>query len=235
MNPAADTFGYTGDGTAQDVIRWALERYHPRIAIACSFQHLVVVHMAVQIRPDVRVFSIDTGRLPEETYTCASEAERAFGIQIEWVFPQHQQVEHMMRQKGPFSFRESVANRRECCGIRKVEPMQRALAGMDAWCSGIRRAQNAHRAQHGLIERDTARGDLVKINPLANWTDDDIRAYVKQHRLPYNRLFEKGYTSIGCACCTRAIQPGDDPRAGRWWWEFDGHKECGIHIPNWDI
>lgn len=228
-------FGYEGDGTAEDVIRWGLERFHPNIAIACSFQHLVVVHMAVKIRPDVRVFSLDTGRLPEETYECARDMERAFGIKIEWVFPERERVERMLREKGPYSFRESVDNRRECCAIRKVEPMGRALAGLDAWFSGIRRSQSVTRTHRGLIERDSARGAMLKINPLADWSGDDVRAYVKKHKLPYNRLFEKGYTSIGCACCTRPIQPGDDPRAGRWWWELSGHKECGIHVPNWEI
>lgn len=226
---------YSGDGRAEDVLRWALERFHPRIAIACSFQHAVLIDMAVRIRPDVRVLSIDTGRLPEETYECARDIERHFGVRIEWYFPRHDAVEQMLRTHGPFSFRESLAARRACCRVRKVEPFNRALSGLDAWISGVRREQNVTRANVSKIEIDEAHRGIVKVNPLADWSHDDIRAHVKKHKLPYNALFEKGYTSIGCACCTRPIQPGEDPRAGRWWWEQSGHKECGLHVRNWEI
>lgn len=226
---------YSGDDRPEDVLRWALENFHPRIAIACSFQHAVLIDMAVRIRPDVRVFSLDTGRLPEDTYECARDMERHFGIKIEWYFPQRDAVERLMRQKGPLSFRESFEARRECCGIRKVEPLNRALSGLDAWVSGIRREQNSTREAAARIEIDESHGGIVKVNPLADWSYDEIRAYVKEHRLPYNTLFEKGYTSIGCAPCTRPVQPGEDPRAGRWWWEHPEYKECGMHVRNWQI
>ncbi|MDX9978767.1 MAG: phosphoadenylyl-sulfate reductase [Lentisphaeria bacterium] len=226
---------YTGDGTAEDVLRWALATFHPRIAIACSFQHTVLIDLAMKIRPDVRVFSIDTGRLPEETYQCARDIERHFGIRIEWFHPKHDAVEDLMGQNGPYSFRESVEARRQCCAIRKVEPLNRALTELDAWITGVRREQTDTRANAGKIEIDEAHGGIVKINPLADWTYDQIRTYVKEHRLPYNTLFEKGYSSIGCACCTRAVDPGEDPRAGRWWWENPEQKECGLHIRNWSI
>lgn len=164
------------------MLRWSLGRYHPRIAVACSFQHAVVVHLAVQIRPDVRVFSVDTGRLPEETYECARDFERALGVRIEWVFPRHEPVEKLLRESGPCSFRESLAARRECCGIRKVEPTSRALTGLDAWISGIRRDQGVTRRGHGAIERDQAHGGILKINPLADWTAEEVREYArKQH------------------------------------------------------
>lgn len=235
MGETYSEFGYTGSGTAEDVLAWALDRYHPRIAIACSLQHAVVVHLAVQIRPDVRVFSVDTGRLPEETYECARDLERALKIRIEWVFPRHEAVEQLLREGGTHSFRESPEARRHCCGIRKLEPTGRALAGLDAWVSGIRREQAATRQDRGKIEWDETRPDLLKINPIADWTGEQVREYVRQHRLPYNRLLDRGYTSIGCACCTRAVESGEDPRAGRWWWESDGHKECGLHMGNWSI
>lgn len=228
-------YGYAGDGTAEDLLRWALDKYHPRIAIACSFQHLVVVHLAVQIRPDVRVFSVDTGRLPEETYECARDLERSLGVRVEWVFPRHEAVEKLLREEGPYSFREGLEARRRCCGIRKVEPTSRAVAGLDAWISGLRREQGVARQGRGKIERDQAHGGILKINPLADWTAEQVRAYAARHRLPYNRLFDRGYTSIGCACCTRPVQPGEDSRAGRWWWERPEHKECGIHVPSWEI
>jgi len=226
---------YRGEGRAEDVLEWALERFHPRIAIACSFQHTVLIDMAVKIRPDVRVFSLDTGRLPEDTYTCARDIENHFGIKIEWFFPKHEAVEELLHEKGPLSFRESLAARKECCGIRKVEPLNRALSELDAWISGIRREQNSSRSGTGKIEIDEAHGGIVKVNPLADWSYDDIRTYVKERKLPYNTLFEKGYTSIGCDCCTRAVQPGEDARAGRWWWEHPEYKECGLHVRNWQI
>ena len=226
---------YRGDGRAEDVIRWALDKFHPRIGIACSFQHAVLIDMAVRIRPDVRVFSIDTGRLPEETYECARDIEGHFGVKIEWFFPRHDAVEGLMHKSGPLSFRESLDARRECCAIRKVEPLNRALSGLDAWITGVRREQNVTRATADKVEIDEAHGGIVKVNPLSDWTYDQIRAYVKEHKLPYNTLFEKGYTSIGCACCTRPVEPGEDSRAGRWWWEHPEYKECGLHVRNWQI
>ena len=236
MNQKTNTRNeYHGDGTAEDVLKWALDRFHPRIAIACSFQHAALIDMAVKIQPDGRIFSIDTGRLPEETYECARDFERHFGIKIEWVFPKHEAVEKLTREKGMFSFKQCLENRRECCGIRKVEPLNRALSGLDAWITGVRREQNVTRTGADKVEIDEAHGGIVKVNPLADWSYDDIREYVKEHKLPYNSLFERGYTSIGCACCTRAIEPGEDPRSGRWWWEHPEHKECGLHVRNWNI
>ena len=232
--PAGPTV-YGGDGSAEDVLRWALDKFHPRIAIACSFQHAVLIDMAVRIRPDVRVFSIDTGRLPEETYECALDIEAFFGISIEWFFPQHDAVERLMHDKGAFSFRKSLEARRECCGIRKVEPLRRALSGLDAWITGIRRDQNRTRSVAEKVEIDAEHGGIVKINPLADWSREQIRDYVTERKLPYNRLFEKAYASIGCACCTRPVQPGEDARAGRWWWESPEHRECGLHARNWQI
>lgn len=233
--PSGVRLDYHGDGRAKDLLRWALEKFHPRIAIACSFQHTVLIDMAVRMRPDVRVFSIDTGRLPEETYECACDIERHFNIKIEWYFPRHDAVERMMHNGGALSFRESIEARRECCAIRKVEPLNRALSGLDAWITGVRREQNVTRATADKIEIDRAHGGIVKVNPLADWTYDEITAYVKEYRLPYNTLFEKSYTSIGCACCTRPVQPGEDARAGRWWWEHPDYKECGLHVRNWQI
>jgi len=233
---ATDTrMDYHGSGRAAHVLGWALNKFHPRIAIACSFQHTVLIHMAIQIRPDVRVFSIDTGRLPEETYECARDIERHFGIKIEWHFPRQDAVESMMRDGGTFSFRESLKARRQCCAIRKVEPLNRALAGLDAWVTGVRREQNVTRSSTAKLEVDRTHNGIVKVNPLADWSYGDVCAYVKEHKLPYNALFERGYTSIGCACCTRAVEPGEDPRAGRWWWEHPEYKECGLHARNWQI
>ena len=223
------------DWSAEEILRWALDKYHPRIAVACSFQHAVLIDMAVKIRPDVRVFSIDTGRLPEETYECARDFEKYFDIQIEWYLPDAVKLEKLLREKGPYSFRESVEARRECCHLRKVEPLNRALTTVDAWITGLRRDQAGSRKEVGKVEDDVNHNHILKLNPLADWSNEQIKDYVKTNRLPYNRLFEKGYTSIGCACCTRPVGPGEDPRSGRWWWEQDEHKECGLHVRNWSI
>lgn len=214
------------------VLARALEVYHPQIALASSFsiEDAVVLDLLMELRPDARVFAIDTGRLPPETYECAEALRRRYGVHIEWYFPKHEAVEALVRQKGLFSFRESVENRKECCGIRKVEPLERALSGLRAWITGLRREQSVTRAGLEVVERDDAHGGILKINPLAAWTLDDVWAYVRRKNIPYNRLYDAGYASIGCAPCTRAIAPGEDPRAGRWWWERPEHKECGLHV-----
>lgn len=220
---------------AEDVLRWALEKFHPRIAIASSLQDSVLIHIATGIRKDIRVFSIDTGRLPEEAYACAEEIRRQLGVRIEWYFPKHDVVERLETDKGLYSFKNSLEERKECCFVRKVEPLNRALAGLDAWITGLRRDESVTRSSLAKVERDVAHGGIVKINPLADWTSDDIRAYILKHGVPYNRLLDLGYPSIGCECCTRPVEPGEDPRAGRWWWEQSEHKECGLHVRNWNI
>lgn len=220
---------------ASDVMRWALENYHPRIAIASSLQDSVLIHMAVAIRPDVRVFSIDTGRLPEETYACAEEIRRQLGVRIEWYFPRHEAVESLETDKGLYSFKDSLQARKECCFIRKVEPLGRALAGLDAWVTGMRKEESVTRGSLARVEKDMAHGGMVKINPIADWTSEDVRVYLQKHRIPHNRLLDRGYPSIGCACCTRPIESCEDPRAGRWWWEQPEHKECGLHVRDWNI
>ncbi len=235
MTEDYSAFGYTGDGTAEDLLAWALDRYHPRIAVACSLQHAVVAHMASRIQPQVRVFSVDTGRLLEETYECARDLEQVLGVRIEWYFPRHEAVEQLLRSGGTHSFRASVQARQDCCGVRKLEPTRRALTGLEAWVSGLRRDQAASRHGRGKLEWDGAREGLLKVNPIADWSTEQTREYGRRHGLPHNRLLDRGYTSIGCACCTRAIEPGEDARAGRWWWELDGHKECGLHVADWSI
>lgn len=221
--------------TAVDVLRWALEKFHPRIAIATSLQDSILIHMAVGIRPDVRVFSIDTGRLPEEAYACAEDIRRHLGVRIEWYFPMHDAVEKLETEKGLYSFKNSLDDRKECCSIRKVEPLSRAMAGLDAWITGLRRDESVTRGTLAKVEKDAAHGGIFKINPLADWTTEDVRAYLQKHQIPYNHLLDRGYPSIGCACCTRPIEPGENPRAGRWWWEQPEHKECGLHVRNWNI
>ena len=213
------------------LLGWALERFGGRLAIASSFsiEDCVVIDIAHKIKPDVRVFALDTGRLPDETYMTAERVREKYHLQIDWQFPDREAVETLERQKGLYSFFESLDNRHECCGIRKVVPLGRALANLDAWVTGLRREQSVTRTDTPEIEVDGNHGDMAKINPIIAWTDEQVRAYATQNRVPIHPLHDKGYPSIGCAPCTRAIEPGEHPRAGRWWWENPENKECGLH------
>lgn len=201
------------------------------VVMACSFsvEDLVIIDLMRKIAPATRIFALDTGRLHEETYEVAEALLQKYNLQIEWYLPQTEALQNMEREKGLFSFRESLENRHQCCNIRKVEPLNRALAERSGWITGQRQSQGATRSTLAPIEIDTAHGDIVKLNPLFDWSDDQVMNYAQANRLPINRLHEQGYPSIGCAPCTRAIKPGEDTRAGRWWWENPAHKECGLH------
>lgn len=225
----------TDTDTAEDLLKWAIDAFHPDLALSCSFEDVVLVHMMHSISPDIRVFALDTGRLDEETYELAEMTQRRFGIKVEWYFPDREAVEQLEREKGLFSFRNSLENRHECCRIRKVEPLSRALSRLKAWVTGLRRDQSVTRTTLQKVERDDAHGGIVKLNPLADWTSEQLSEYIREHKLPHNRLYDKGYLSVGCAPCTRAIKPGEHPRAGRWWWEDPEHKECGLHVRDWTI
>ena len=216
----------------EDFLRWALKQF-PKIALASSFgaEDVVLIDMLVKLDPKVRVFTLDTGRLNEETYEVMDHVRRKYSISIESYFPDAAKVEALERSKGFYSFRESVENRKECCGIRKVEPLRRALKNTDAWITGLRRDQSVTRTDVQKIEVDQANGGIFKINPLADWTNEAVWSYIKKNSVPYNKLHDLGYPSIGCAPCTRAVKPGEDIRAGRWWWENPEHKECGLHLP----
>lgn len=201
------------------------------LALACSFSidDVVLLDLLREHLREFQVFAIDTGRLPEETYRTAESVVERFGLQIEWYAPNNAALEQLTRKKGLFSFRESVANRRECCRIRKVEPLQRALQGRAGWITGLRRGQGVTRQDCDAIEIDSTNGGLVKINPLVFWTQQQVLDHAETRRLPVNPLHRQGYPSIGCAPCTRSISSGEDERAGRWWWEDPAHKECGLH------
>ena len=178
---------------------------------------------------DIGVFTIDTGRLPEETYQLIADVERHYGRRLEIVFPEPADVAHYVSTYGIDGFYDSLEARKACCAARKVEPLKRKLSGKKAWITGLRAAQSVTRASLRRIEYDPAH-DLVKFNPLVDWRDDEVWSYLKALRVPYNALHDQGYPSIGCAPCTRAVQPGEDIRAGRWWWENPATKECGLHV-----
>jgi phosphoadenosine phosphosulfate reductase len=218
--------------SAEEVLAWALGEFRPRIALAASFgaEDVVLIDMLVKLDPTARVFTLDTGRLPSETYSLMEAIRERYSLSIEVFFPQASAVEAMVRERGMNLFYRSIENRKLCCGVRKVEPLQRALAGLDAWITGLRRDQAATRTGVGKVEVDTDHNGIIKINPLADWTWDRVWKYIRAHNVPYNVLHDLGYPSIGCAPCTRAVEPGEDPRAGRWWWEQNpAAKECGLH------
>lgn len=217
---------------AEEILRAGLEGAGGPVALACSFslEDVVVLHMLTTLAAAPRVFALDTGRLPDETYEIAETVRALYGVSIRWYFPDREAVERLETDKGLFSFRDSVEDRRECCRIRKVEPLGRALAGLAGWITGLRREQSVTRTAVEPIEVDLAHGGIWKINPLAEWTWDQVQAYAKEHGVPVHKLHRAGYPSIGCAPCTRAVRPGEHPRAGRWWWEDPQHKECGLHV-----
>jgi phosphoadenosine phosphosulfate reductase len=205
---------------------------HPQIALACSFQaeESVLIDLIHRTRgSDFRLFTLDTGRLNQETYDCMDAIRSRYGVQIEVFAPQTIALQTMVRQHGQNLFYNSVEQRKLCCGIRKVEPLNRALKGLKAWITGLRREQAVTRSGMRKLELDKEHGYILKINPLIDWTYQEVWSYIRAHQIPYNRLHDQGYSSIGCAPCTRAVKPGEDPRAGRWWWEDSQIKECGLH------
>jgi phosphoadenosine phosphosulfate reductase len=217
---------------AEALLAWALGEFHPRIALAASFgaEDVVLIDMLIRLDPTARVFALDTGRLPAETYSLMDAIRERYGLAVEVYFPQAEAVEAMSREHGVNLFYTSIEKRKLCCRVRKVEPLGRALRGLDAWITGLRREQAVTRAQVRKVEVDPEHGGLIKLNPLADWTSEQVWAYIRAHDVPYNALHDRGYPSIGCAPCTRAVEPGEDPRAGRWWWESADTKECGLHV-----
>jgi phosphoadenosine phosphosulfate reductase len=233
-NPTAENksiLRFTTHSHPAEILRGGIAAAEGPVALACSFsvEDVVIIDLLQEIAPESRIFALDTGRLNEETYEAAEAISARYGVTIDWYFPEREAVEKLEREKGLFSFRSSLENRKECCRIRKVEPLQRALKGSGGWITGMRRGQGATRSEIEPLEIDTAHGGIIKINPLAFWSAEKVWAYAEQRRIPVNRLHRQGYPSIGCAPCTRAIEPGEDERAGRWWWESAEHKECGLH------
>jgi len=217
--------------TPQEILTAGLAAANGPIKLACSFsvEDVVIIDLIQALQLPIGVFAIDTGRLNEETYEVADALTDRYRISIDWYFPKNAAVECLLKDKGPFSFRESLENRQECCRVRKVEPLSRALAGLSGWVTGLRREQSVTRADLAPIEVDETNGGILKINPLLNWTSDQVWDYAREQGVPVNRLHRQGYPSIGCAPCTRAVQPGENERSGRWWWEDPENKECGLH------
>ncbi len=217
--------------SAEELIQWTMDQYGLKAGLACSFgmEDMVLIDMIAKLKAPITIFTLDTGRLHEETYEIMERVRSHYGLEIKIYFPDNVQVEKLVRGKGFFSFKESIENRKECCAIRKIEPLNRALSELDAWVTGLRRDQAVTRTETPKVLEDADHPPLIKVNPLADWSQEQVESYIEKHKVPVNALHKKNYPSIGCAPCTRSIEPGEDIRAGRWWWENPEHKECGLH------
>jgi phosphoadenosine phosphosulfate reductase len=221
------------DASPEKVLADAFEAFGAdRVALASSFglEDMVLVDLMSRLTNRPRVFTLDTGRLPQETYDLMDVTSKRYGIPIEVYVPNAADVEAMVRAKGLNLFYDSVENRVECCRVRKVEPLMRALETVDAWVTGVRRDQTSSRADTPQFGIDARRDGLWKVAPIAGWTEAEVWSYVRKHDVPYNALHDRGYPSVGCAPCTRAVRAGADPRSGRWWWEQGSERECGLHL-----
>lgn len=221
------------DRPPPDIVRWALERFGAELGIAFSgAEDVALIHMAAKTGLGFRVFCLDTGRLHAETYRFIERVRQHYGVEVEMTFPDAVSVETLVRKKGLFSFYED--GHQECCGVRKVAPLRRALTQYAAWMTGQRRDQSPTRSELGVLEKDTSfsgrRPTLYKFNPLAGWSQQQVWEYIRAEGAPYNELHDRGFVSIGCEPCTRAARPGEHERAARWWWEESTQRECGLHV-----
>ncbi len=199
-----------------------------RFASSMGAEDQVIIHLIARAGLPIEIFTLDTGRMFSETYELIEKTEARYGIKIRMMFPDATQVENMVNQKGINLFYKSIENRKLCCNIRKIQPLQRALQGAEAWIAGLRREQSPTRTDLNIAVWDQGNG-LIKINPLLEWSEKQVWEFIKENKIPYNALHDKGYPSIGCQPCTRAVMPGEDIRSGRWWWENPDTKECGLH------
>lgn len=222
---------YSNKG-AEEVLKWTLDNLHPGVAFASSFgaEDVVVIDMLSKINPDARVFTLDTGRLNQETYDIMDDIRNRYKMNIEVMFPNQDEVQEMVRTNGMNLFYRSRENRKLCCGIRKVHPLTNKLSTLEGWITGIRADQTQNRSDSAKFEIDGQFGGILKVNPIIDWTWETVWDYIKANKVPYNKLHDKGYPSIGCEPCTRPLKPGEDLRAGRWWWENESDKECGLHM-----
>lgn len=221
--------GIKGLGIVES-LKYIADLYPGKVVFSTSFgwEDQVISHIIFKNNLPIKVFTLETGRLFPETYYVWNRTLEMYGKQIHAYYPNTQAVENMISIKGPSSFYESVENRKECCGIRKVEPLKRALAGNSVWITGIRADQSMNREHMDNVEWDEG-NQLLKYHPIFNWTLEQVKEFIRANNIPYNPLHDKGFPSIGCAPCTRAVSDGEDFRAGRWWWEDQSKKECGLH------
>jgi phosphoadenosine phosphosulfate reductase len=217
-----------------DAVKQLLEQiaadYSPAVlATSYGAEDMVLMDLIAKFAPQIGIFTLDTGRLPKETYDLMQQAKKHYQLEVEVYYPDTMSIEQFVTHNGPNAFYDSVDLRKQCCGIRKVAPLNRALAGKKAWLTGMRRSQSVTRNELPVSEWD-ADHDLQKFSPLTDWSNGEVWKYIRAFDVPFNELHDQGYASIGCAPCTRAITPGEDIRAGRWWWENPETKECGLHV-----
>jgi len=222
------------DSSPQEILSWAFEEFKDKLFFASSFgaEDVAIIDMISKINPNALIITLDTGRLPEETYEIMERIRQKYNLKMISFFPSHKALKELVNKKGFYSFRNSLSDRKECCRIRKIEPLKRALSRVDAWITGLRKEQSATRKDIQILVEDDLVPGKIKINPLLNWTEEKVWEYIRQNNVPYNRLHDKNYPSIGCAPCTREIKQGETIRAGRWWWENPEQKECGLHACN---
>jgi phosphoadenosine phosphosulfate reductase len=218
------------EASPQEIIQFFAKEFQGSIAFATSLgvEDQVITEMIADIDPEMRIFTLDTGRLFQETYDLLDVTRKKYGLAIDVFFPDPMDVEEMVNSHGINLFYDSVENRKLCCFIRKTEPLSRALQGIDLWICGLRRDQSITRQKIKAVEWDPIQ-KKIKVNPLVNWSLEQVWEYVHAHKIPYNTLHDKNYPSIGCLPCTRAVLPNEDIRAGRWWWESPENRECGLH------
>ncbi|MEI7500408.1 MAG: phosphoadenylyl-sulfate reductase [Bacteroidota bacterium] len=231
MKGRVDAFNRQFKNSApEEVLSWFVAEFSSKIAFSTSLgaEDQVITHMLAGLKKPVKIFTLDTGRLFQETYDTLDITQKKYGIDIDLCFPDFVRVEEMVKTKGINLFYDSIENRQLCCHIRKIEPLKRALEGMVVWITGLRKEQSVTRSDSAMIEWDASQ-EIMKINPLINWGGEMLWNYIRENKIPVNELHSKGYPSIGCMPCTRTINPGEDVRAGRWWWELPQNKECGLH------
>jgi phosphoadenosine phosphosulfate reductase len=217
--------------TAEQILFYFLKEYDGKSGLASSLgaEDQVLTDMIAKIDKSTKIFTLDTGRVFPETYKVLDDTNKKYNISIEVYFPEYSKVEQMVKTKGINLFYDSIENRKLCCNIRKIEPLKRALKNIDVWITGLRKDQSVTRFFTPLVDWDEE-NQVIKVNPLLTWSEKDVWKYIKENDVPYNELHDKGFPSIGCQPCTRAINKGEDVRAGRWWWELPEHKECGLHV-----
>jgi len=218
--------------STEEILKLAAEKFDGEIVFASSFgaEDMVIIDMISKLGLNIQIITLDTGRLPEETYKLMDEVRQKYNIKIKAYFPDKAEVENLEYEKGFHSFKDSVAAREECCFIRKIKPLETALKNKAAWVTGLRKTQAVTREGMNKVEIDNSFRNIIKINPLLDWSLDDVWNYIRENKVPYNTLHDKNYPSIGCECCTRAVEDSKDIRAGRWWWEHPETKECGLHL-----
>ena len=218
------------NSTAQEITEYFIKEYGQDAALSSSLgaEDQVLTDMVLKVDKSANIFTLDTGRLHPETYDVMDATNLKYGVKLNVFFPLNEKVEELYQKQGINGHFESIENRKNCCNIRKMEPLRRALKPLKVWITGLRAAQSVTRTDMPVVEYDE-NFEVIKVNPLINWSEEDVWNYIKQNNVPYNKLHDQGYPSIGCAPCTRAIKEGEDIRAGRWWWENPEHKECGLH------